>query len=142
MARATALSRDVAFIISVSAGGSGYTVAQQELYNVETEMRANGFSKAEIDEVLATRKLLFDFVRTGESEEYGAAIRKAQQNAKIEDWLTPPPQEIDRTKRDQWFLALDIDFDPVPLWKRYEGPVLAIFGELDASTPVGRSRRF
>jgi uncharacterized protein len=136
MAKATSLSKQIAFIISVSAGGSGYTVAQQELYNVETEMRAGGFSQAEIDEVLATRRLLFNFVRTGNAGEYGAAIQKGRQNSRIKDWLTPPPEEIDRKKRDQWFLALDIDFDPVPLWARYEGPVLQIFGELDASTPV------
>lgn len=136
MAKATSLSKEIAFIISVSAGGSGYTVAQQELYNVETEMRSNGFSQSEIDEVLATRRLLFEFVRTGEAGKYGAAIQKARLNTKIKDWLTPPPDEIDRKKRDHWFLALDIDFDPVPLWERYEGPVLELFGELDASTPV------
>ena len=136
MAKATSLSKEIAFIISVSAAGSGYTVAQQELYNVETEMRAGGFSQADIDEVLATRRLLFDFVRTGKADEYGAAIRRARQNSKIRDWLTPAAEEIDRQKKDQWFLALDIDFDPVPLWARYEGPVLQIFGELDASTPV------
>jgi pimeloyl-ACP methyl ester carboxylesterase len=136
MAKATSLSKQIAFIISVSAAGSGYTVAQQELYNVETEMRSGGFSQVEIDEVLATRRLLFEFVRTGKPEEYGAAIQKARQNSRIKDWLTPQPEEIDLTKRDEWFLALDIDFDPVPLWGRYEGPVLQIFGELDASTPV------
>ena len=136
IAKATSLSKQIAFLISVSAAGSGYTVAQQELYNVETEMRAGSFSQAEIDEVLATRRLLFKFVRTGKAGEYGAAIQRARQNSRIKDWLTPQPEEIDLKKRDQWFLALDIDFDPVPLWARYEGPVLQIFGELDASTPV------
>jgi len=136
MAKATSMSKDIAFVISVSAGGSGYTVAQQELYNVSTEMRAAGFSQSEIDEVIATRNLLFDFVRDGRGEQYDAAIRRAQQNAKIKDWLTPLSSEIDLRKRDQWFLALDIDFDPIPLWERYEGPVLGLFGELDTSTPV------
>lgn len=136
MAKAASMSKEIAFIISVSAGGSGFTVAQQELYNVETEMRANGFSQTEIDEVLTTRRLLFEFVRTGEAGKYGAAIQKARQNAKIKDWLTPPPEQIDRKKREHWFLSLDINFDPAPLWERYEGPVLQIFGELDASTPV------
>ena len=136
MAKATSMSKDIAFIISVSAGGSGYTVAQQELYNVATEMRANGFSPDEINQVIATRNLLFDFVRTGAGEKYDAAIGKARADARIKDWLTPLSSEIDRKKRDQWFLALDIDFDPVPLWEQYEGPVLGIFGELDASTPV------
>jgi pimeloyl-ACP methyl ester carboxylesterase len=136
LAKATSMSKDIAFVISVSAGGSGYTVAQQELYNVATEMRAAGFSQSEIDEVIATRNLLFDFVRSGRAEQYDAAIRRSQQNAKIKDWLTPLSSEIDLQKRDQWFLALDIDFDPMPLWERYEGPVLGLFGELDTSTPV------
>ena len=136
MAKATSMSKEIAFIIAVSVAGSGYTVAQQELYNVATEMRANGFSQAEIDEVLASRKLLFDFVRGGANEKYDAAIRKAQANPRIKDWVTPLSNEIDRKKRDQWFLVLDIDFDPVPLWEQYPGPVLGIFGELDASTPV------
>jgi alpha/beta superfamily hydrolase len=96
MAKATSLSKQIAFIISVSAAGSGYTVAQQELYNVETEMRAGGFSQAEIDEVLATRRVLFEFVCTGKAGEYGAAIQKVRRNSRIEDWLTPTPEEIDR----------------------------------------------
>ena len=136
MAKATSLSKDIAFIISVSAGGSGYTVAQQELYNVETEMRANNFSQTEIEEVLNSRKLLFDFVRTGNHEKYDAALNKAKTNEKIKDWLTPMSNEIDRKKRDHWFLALDIDFNPLPMWEQYDRPVLAIFGELDTSTPV------
>jgi pimeloyl-ACP methyl ester carboxylesterase len=136
MAKATTFSKDIAFIVSVSAGGSGFTVAEQELFNVETEMRANDFSDAEIAEVLTSRKLLFDFVRTGEATTYDAALLKARTKERIKDWLTPPSTEIDRNKRDQWFLALDIDFDPVPAWRQYSGPVLAVFGELDSSTPV------
>lgn len=137
MAQATTLAPDIRFVISVSAGGSGYTVAQQELYNVATEMHAAGHTAPEIDEVLATRKLLFAWVRDGaRSAQYDQAIVKARGNTRIKDWLTPLSSEIDRARRDQWFLALDIDFDPVPAWERYSGAVLAIFGELDASTPV------
>jgi hypothetical protein len=33
-------------------------------------------------------------------------------------------------------LALEIDYDPLPAWRAYRGPVLGIFGELDAQTPV------
>jgi pimeloyl-ACP methyl ester carboxylesterase len=139
MAKATSLSKEIAFIISVSAGGSGYTPAQQNSYNLETEMRANGFKQDEINQALTALNLFYDVVRKGEGgngEKLDTAVRQAQQNVRLKDWLPPLSSEIDWKKRDQWFLALDIDFDPVPLWGKYDGPVLGIFGELDASTPV------
>ena len=139
MAKATSMSKDIAFIISVSAGGSGYTVTQQNNYNTATEMRVRGFSQDEINQVIEIWNIFYDVVRAGEGgngEKLDSAIRQAQQNTKLKDWLPPLSNEIDWKKRDQWFLALDIDFNPVPLWERYDGPVLGIFGELDASTPV------
>jgi pimeloyl-ACP methyl ester carboxylesterase len=139
MTTATSMSKDIAFIISVSAGGSGYTPAQQNNYNVATEMRAGGFSQEDINQVLTFYNLFYDVVRAGngaDGTKLDAAIQQAQQNEKLKDWLPPLSSEIDWKKRDQWYLALDIDFNPVPLWERYEGPVLGIFGELDSSTPV------
>ena len=139
MTTATSMSQDIAFIISVSAGGSGYTPAQQNNYNIETEMRADGFSQDDIDQVLTSYNLFYDVVRAGEggdAAKLDAAVRQAQKNEKLKDWLPPLSSEIDWKKRGQWFLALDIDFNPVPLWERYDGPVLGIFGELDSSTPV------
>ena len=139
MAKATSLSDDIAFIIAVSAGGSGYTVAQQNNYNVATEMRVGGFSQDDINRVIATYNLFYDVIRAGEGGDgakLDAAVRQAQQNVKLKDWLPPLSSEIDWKKRDQWYLVLDIDFNPMPLWEKYDGPVLGIFGELDSSTPV------
>lgn len=140
MTTATSISKDIAFIISVSAGGSGYTPAQQNNYNIATEMRAGGFTPDEITQVITSYNLFYDVVRAGkggDGTKLDAAIKQAlQQNAKLKDWLPPLSSEIDWKKRDQWFLAFDIDLDPVPLWEHYDGPVLGIFGELDSSTPV------
>jgi pimeloyl-ACP methyl ester carboxylesterase len=140
MAKATSLSNDIAFIIAVSIGGSGYTVAQQNNYNIATEMRVGGFSQDDINQVITSYNLFYDVIRAGAGEDgtkLDAAVRQAaQQNAKLKDWLPPLSSEIDWKKRDQWYLALDIDFNPVPLWEKYDGPVLGIFGELDTSTPV------
>jgi pimeloyl-ACP methyl ester carboxylesterase len=139
MAKATSMSKDIAFIISVSAGGSGYTVTQQNNYNMATEMRVRGFSPDEINQVITIWNVFYAVVRAGadgNGEKLDSAVRQAQQNAKLKDWLPPLSSEIDWKKRDQWFLALDIDFNPVPLWEKYDGPVLGIFGELDSSTPV------
>ena len=140
MAKATSLSDDIAFIISVSAGGSGYTVTQQNNYNIATEMQVGGFSQEDINRVITSYNLFYDVIRAGEGGDgtkLDAAVRQAQQqNSKLKDWLPPLSSEIDWKKRDQWYLALDIDFNPMPLWEKYDGPVLGIFGELDSSTPV------
>jgi hypothetical protein len=32
--------------------------------------------------------------------------------------------------------GLEVDFDPLPAWRAYKGPVLGVFGQLDAQTPV------
>lgn len=139
MLAATSMSKDIAFIISVSAGGSGYTPAQQNNYNIATEMRVAGFSPDEITRVIASYDLFYEVLRAGgrgDGTKLDAAIGRAQQNAKLKDWLPPLSTEIDWQKRDQWYLAMDIDLDPAPLWARYDGPVLGIFGELDSSTPA------
>jgi pimeloyl-ACP methyl ester carboxylesterase len=140
MTTASSMSNEIAFIISISAGGSGYTPAQQNNYNVATEMRANGFSPEEIAKVIRCNDLLYDLVRASggsEGAQLDALIRDAiHSNAKLKDWLPPLASEIDWKKRDQWFLALDIDLNPAPLWEKFDGPVFGIFGELDSSTPV------
>jgi pimeloyl-ACP methyl ester carboxylesterase len=139
MTTATSMSKDIAFIISVSAGGSGYTITQQNNYNVAAELRAGGVSPDVINKVIASYNLFYDFIRAGEGangDKLDAAVRELQPNPKLKDWLPPLSSEVDWKKRDQWYLALDIDFNPVPLWEKYDGPVLGIFGELDTETPV------
>jgi pimeloyl-ACP methyl ester carboxylesterase len=139
MAKATSLSNDIAFIVAVSVAGS-VSVAQQNNYNIATEMRIGGFSQDDINQVIMTYNLFYDVIRAGaggDGTKLDVAVKQAaQQNAKLKDWLPPLSSEIDWKKRDQWYLALDIDFNPVPLWEKYDGPFLGIFGELDTATPV------
>lgn len=103
-------------------------------------MRVGGFSEDDINQVLASWNLFYGVVRAGaggDGTKLDAGVRQAlEKNPKLKDWVPSFSTEIDWKKRDQWFLALDIDFDPVPLWERYDGPVLGIFGELDSSTRV------
>ena len=46
----------------------------------------------------------------------------------------PPDPSADDPRA--WYLSLDVAFDAVPLWRRIRSPVLAVFGEHDASTPT------
>jgi len=57
---AAAKDDDVAFIISVS--GSGVTPAEQEVYRVEAQSKAAGFSEEDVTKATIFRRLLVDWV--------------------------------------------------------------------------------
>jgi X-Pro dipeptidyl-peptidase-like protein len=138
-AKATTLMPDIAFVFLVSAGGSGYSVEQQNLYNIGAEMRAKGVEEAKVRRALDQQRQFFEVLHRGqgaEARDYDAATRALREDAELRDWLLPLSTEIDWADRSQWFTALEIDFDPLPAWRSYRGPVLGVFGELDAQTPV------
>ena len=130
---------DIAFVVLTGAGGSGYTVERQNLYNTEVEMRAAGISDDRIVRALDLQRRFFDVLRRGEgaeTREYDEAVRTAREDMALRDWIFPTSGEIEWRNRATWYLALEVGFDPLPAWRDYRGPVLGIFGELDAQTPV------
>lgn len=145
MPKMTAKSNDIAFIISVSGAGSGISVGEQVLYNLEIDLRNAKFNDEEISEWKRAYRLLYGLLRAGENADTKPLedlVRKLQANPKLtdsirENWfLARPNPKIDWKKRDQWFFLYDPNFDAIPLWERYSGPVLGIFGELDGLNPV------
>jgi dienelactone hydrolase len=138
-AKAVTQLPDIAFVAIVGAGGSGYSVEQQNLYNTEVEMRAAAISEAQIRRTLDLQRQFFEVLRRGEgadARQYDDAVRSAREDAVLRDWLMPLASEIDWRNRSAWYLALEVSFDPLPAWRGYKGPVLGVFGELDAQTPV------
>lgn len=139
VAKAVTRAPDITFVILIGAAGSGYRVTEQNLYNTEVEMRAAGVDKARIERALDLQRRFFEMLRRGESadaREYDAAVKAARQDPALRDWVFPMSTEVVWRNRDAWYTALEIDFDPLPAWRAYKGPVLGIFGELDAQTPV------
>lgn len=123
-------NRDVAFIINLY--GMYVPAWQQELYRAEAEMRVDGLSESEIAEALAFTKLEFDVGRTGQGWEKFAAT---MQQAKDKKWLdyVPKSSSLDELRHD-WLTVYS--YDPSLALERVTCPVLALFGELDKSTPV------
>jgi pimeloyl-ACP methyl ester carboxylesterase len=138
-AKAVTLLPDIAFVVLTSAGGSGYTVEEQNLYNTEVEMRAAHFSEERIGRALDLQRQFFGVLHRGEGAEaraYDQAVVAARQDSALRDWLFPLSSEIDWRNHNTWYRALEVSFDPLPAWRAYKGPVLGVFGELDAETPV------
>jgi hypothetical protein len=139
VAKAVTQLPDVSFVILIGAAGSAYRVTEQNLYNTEVEMRAARINEERITRALDLQRRFFDMLRRGESadaREYDQAVVLARQDSVLRDWLFPTSTEVDWKNRSAWYTALEVDFDPLPAWRAYKGPVLAVFGQLDAQTPV------
>ena len=139
-AKAVTQMPEIGFVMLTGAAGSGYTVEEQNLYNTEVEMRAAGLSEDRIARALELQRGFFNMLRQGQgadAQSYDAAVRAAREDSALRDWIFPLSDEVDWNSRSAWYTALEVAFDPLPSWRAYHGPVLGVFGELDAQTPVG-----
>jgi pimeloyl-ACP methyl ester carboxylesterase len=124
------LATDVDFLILH--GGAMVTPAQQTLTFVEGELKAYGFPREEIAAALAYYALDIDVSR---GRRPWAELQRAYETAEAKgaEWLLRPPLAADAAERTMWRLIAD--FDPAPLWRACNAPVLAIYGEKDLIVP-------
>ena len=143
---AASLSEDVAFIVPHS--GPGVTPKAQEFYMLTNVMTMSGFSKEEIDGVLEALSLLFVYGKTGNGgDKLDALVNKLKTNPKLADYLPPPSKDVTMEKIYEkqalgdpgWFFHLNVDYDPVPGYRKVKCPALIIFGKHDFTVPVEES---
>ncbi len=143
---AASRSADAAFFISHS--GPGVSPRKQEFTMLTNIMTASGFSKEEVDGVLQSMSLLYEYGKTGKNgDKLDELVQKLKQNPKLADFLPPLSKELDRDKLYEkqtmgdpgWFYHLDVDYDPIPAVKRLRSPGLFIFGKHDYTVPVDES---
>ena len=143
---AASRSRDVAYFISHS--GPGVSPRKQEFTMLTNIMTASGFSQGEIDGVLQSMSLLYEFGKTGKNgDKLDELVLKLKPNQKLADFLPPLSKELDREKLYEkqemgdpgWFYHLDVDYDPIPAVRRLQCPGLFIFGKHDFTVPVEES---
>ena len=130
---------DAAFVIVVSAAGTGVTPGEQNLYDIGNQARKLGVTAANTVLTLTSWRELYSSIRLGQHADHSRLDQAiaAARRASIPVQLVPPSFERIRWKtRDQWFLALDIDHDALPDWKLVRCPILAVYGRADKSTPV------
>ncbi len=130
--------KKVDFALTIGAAGSGISVIEQNLYNTEISMKcAKIYSKTQIDNAITQQRYFFDYLlNQSNAKKLDEYSRKVSKDTLIRDWLFPTSKQIDLTNKNQWFTALEINFNPLPIWKNYNKPVLMIFGEFDDSTPA------
>jgi len=129
----------IAFLVLVS--GGGVTPALQELYDDEVNLRARGYSKAEIASAMSLLKLANAYTRSqsdADWDRFQGELAKAREKRWFSE-LDPFPITLPR-ESPVWNDP-DLDYNPVPLLERLRVPVLVVLGEKDEMTPVEQTAR-
>ena len=131
---AASRSADIAFVISVSA--PVVTADVQMIFSSTNHLRANGYPQAEIDQMVATRKAVDDYMRGTASK---AAAQRMVDKAKVKPWFkylymgeTVRDREVSGWRRE-------IGNDPLANLAAVRVPMLILYGANDAVVPVAKS---
>jgi pimeloyl-ACP methyl ester carboxylesterase len=125
---AAALSPDVAFLILVSAPAG--TIAEQDLYRVEHEMRADDMPEEAINKAVAFARRRIELLRSGSYEKLDAAQREVSRERWFKDYvhrLGPA---------DFAFGKKNLAHDGRPVLKGVKCPVLVLVGGRDTIVPA------
>ncbi len=119
-------SRDVAFVVVESA--PVMTPLEHERLRVETTMRADGHRGETIAQAVAFMDQKFDVARTGEGwDRLEAAMRVGERAGWIPYVNAPTTLES-----LQWNWNHVFAYDPLPVLKELDVPMLVLYGELDS----------
>jgi pimeloyl-ACP methyl ester carboxylesterase len=138
IAKAIEQNNQVDFALTIGAAGSGISVVEQNLYNTEVLMKCTGtFSEKQITNAITQQRYFFDFLANQKNAKYLDEFTKnIEKDTLIQGWLFPTSTQTDLTNRNQWFTALEVNFNPLSIWKNYNKPVLMTLSEFDDSTPT------
>jgi pimeloyl-ACP methyl ester carboxylesterase len=131
---AASRSSEPAFIIAVSAPLVSPDV--QMMFRSINVLRVNGYSQADIEQMIATRKAVDDYMR-GSGDR--ATAQRLVDAAKIKPWfkfLYMGETVADRAT-SRW--RKEIEFDPLRTLDGVKIPALVIYGALDPVVPVAVS---
>ena len=127
-----ARSQDIAFAINSS--GFMMPLWQQALYNIGAELRAEGWSAAEVAEAVAFKQLQIRVMQTGQDWSEFRRMRARMQGKK---WFAHFFGDDASVADLRWRWDHVYRFDAVPALKLVTCPLLGVFGERDTSTPAG-----
>lgn len=131
---AASRSSDIAFVVAVSA--PVVTADVQMIFSSTNHLKANGYSAADIEQMVAARKAVDDYMR--------GTVSRAEAQAKLDGIKTKPWFKylyMGETFRDRdvsgW--RKEIENDPLVNLKAVTVPTLILFGADDAVVPVADS---
>lgn len=123
---------DTAFFVSISGGTA--LVEREGYWDYECILRNHGYSEADVTEVLEMMKRYNAVIRTGDGyTEFLDWMQPLRQKPywSLLEWAPRPPTAI----HQRWYKRV-MDFDPEPILRTLNIPMLFIFGEADDSNPT------
>jgi len=132
---AASKSADVSFVIAVSA--VGVTPAEQMNYSAEFELRERGFSDEALKRMLELRSLVDEYYRgKADRSEVQGKLDMFQKEAWFPFAYLDEDLPEDPTL-EKWYQVMD--FDPIPIIRQVNVPVLLLFAENDPWVPIAES---
>jgi pimeloyl-ACP methyl ester carboxylesterase len=131
---AASRSSEPAFIIAVSAPLVSPDV--QMMFRSTNSLRVNGYPQADIEQMIATRKAVDDYMR-GSGDR--ATAQRLVDAAKMKPWfkLLYMGETVADRATSRW--RKEIEFDPLRTLDGVKIPALVIYGALDPVVPVAVS---
>jgi uncharacterized protein len=139
---AAAGSSDVSFVIVKSA--SGLDTFENGLYEMENDLRLEGFSESDIAQARSIGTL-FNEMLLDHGESWGK-VRSEIERTKNETWfrLARVPESLPETPESANLRWVERErkyfFDPLPSWEKVTVPVLVVNGALDRNVPSKESQ--
>jgi hypothetical protein len=126
MPLAAVRARDLAFLVSIS--GAGVPPAETTIDQAQNEMTARGMKPQTVPEIVALMKLQYRFAQTGQGWDDYASARET-----LASRMGQPPETFPATpEHPSWQSIRRFYFyDPAPVIRQLQAPILALFGELD-----------
>jgi len=131
---AASRSPQVAFVVLISA--PMVTPDIQMSFLSANILRINGYSQADIDQAIATRKAVDDYMRGSVDR---ATAQRMLDAAKVQPWfkLIYLGERVGDPATSRW--RKEIEHDPVRTLDKVSAPVLMIYGAADPVVPVSTS---
>lgn len=131
---AASRSPDIAFVVAVSA--PVVTADVQMIFSSMNHLKANGYSQADVDQMVAARKAVDGYMR--------GTVSRAEAQAKLDGIKTRPWFKylyMGETFRDREISGWrkEIENDPLKNLEAVTVPTLILYGADDAVVPVGDS---
>lgn len=133
-ALAASRSRHIAFVVAVSA--PVVTADVQMIFSSTNHLIANGYTAQDIEQMVATRTAVDDYMRGTGSREAAQARVDA---AKVKPWFKYLYMGETFKDREVSGWRKEIENDPLANLSRVEVPLLVLYGADDAVVPVARS---
>ncbi|NUM54401.1 MAG: alpha/beta fold hydrolase [Candidatus Hydrogenedentes bacterium] len=123
---------DAAFFVSISGGTA--IVEREGYWDYERVLRNNGYSDQDVADTIDMMRRYNAVIRTGEGyQEFLEWMQPMREKPywMLLEWAPRPPTAINQ----QWYKRV-MDFNPEPILRELNIPMLFLFGEADDSNPT------